>query len=138
MCRKSAFTSMELLVIVAVVGGLLGLLVPTVQRVRSTTNRLQARAALRTALEAWKQGERPESLRDGAPSIHMTDDDWQAGRRLKRYQVDDADEVVGVGLRCNVVLAFEDESGGKVERRALYHIDVQPRLVIARADRSRP
>jgi hypothetical protein len=124
----------ELLVIVAVVGGLLGLLVPTVQRVRSTNRRLEARAALRTALETWRQGERPESLHGASTPILITDDDWQAGRRLVRYQVEEAQETDGPGLRCNVVLGIEDERGSRIERRALYQVDIHPHLVIARAD----
>jgi hypothetical protein len=37
-----------------------------------------------------------------------------------------------------VLLAFEDASGAKHERRAIYQIDTQPELAIVRVDGPKP
>src|SRR5262245_14093405 len=47
----------------------------------------RARESLRTALETWKKGEKPDALSKGSPGITVQDMDWENGCRLVAYEV---------------------------------------------------
>src|SRR4029453_17857412 len=70
----------------------------------------KAREVLRTTLDAWKGGDKPSALQQASPSIRVTDDDWQAGLRLRSYEIQDQGEVVGCTLHATVVLHLLDNS----------------------------
>jgi len=92
----------------------------------------QARAALRAALDAWKQGETPEALKQRRPPVYVHDDDWQAGRRLLDYELA-GDEPFGGELRCRATLSLDGE-GGPATTAAVYGVGVGPTLTITREE----
>jgi hypothetical protein len=94
----------------------------------------QARAALRAALDAWQQGQEPDALQGRSPPVHVADEDWLAGRRLLRYQVEDAGRPVGLGLRFAVKLSLGDASGNPSEKRVRYLVHTNPGVSIVRED----
>ena len=94
----------------------------------------KARETLRTALEAWREGGTPASLKERSPPIYVNDRDWEAGRRLARYEVQDKAEHYGSQFRCSVRLSLHDARGNVTDRTVKYLIDTQPALVIVRDD----
>ena len=63
----------------------------------------KARAALRTALDAWKAGRPIGSLAEASPPIVAQDFDWLAGAKLDDYAVLD-DKEADANLRVRVQL----------------------------------
>src|SRR5262249_37167722 len=66
-----------------------------------------ARTSLRTALEAWKKGDSPATLKNGSPSIVAQDPDWVAGTRLVAYELASEDRRVAENLFVPVELTLE-------------------------------
>jgi hypothetical protein len=91
----------------------------------------EAVTVLRTALDAWKKGETPESLQDQQPPIWFNEDDWKSGAKLLDYQVDDKTTMHGRQVRCQVSLTTE-KNNRKSERTIAYLVDTTPNRVIAR------
>jgi hypothetical protein len=46
-----------------------------------------ARAALDSALTAWKSGEKPETLASKSPSVQAVDSHWRLGANLESYEI---------------------------------------------------
>src|SRR5262249_9094386 len=79
--------------------------------------------ALRAALDAWQNGEPPDSLAAQEPAVRVIDDDWLAGLRLQRYELQGDGELVGTGLRCPVVLHLRDSGGQALPpRQVVYEV----------------
>src|SRR5512144_3159526 len=55
----------------------------------------QAHEALRTVLDAWKAGEKPQDLVKRTPPIQVLDLDWQGGFTLIGYKADAEGKLVG-------------------------------------------
>jgi hypothetical protein len=91
----------------------------------------EADKALRTALEAWKNGQSQEELEKGRPSILMNEDDWRAGKRLIDFRMGEG-TLSGRQVRCRVRIKLQETNGKAVERQATYVIDTTPRVVIVR------
>lgn len=89
----------------------------------------QARAALRTSLDAWKGGERPQSLQSRSPAIYFNDELWSAEQQLLQYTVE-SDAANGQGWRCDVKLSLKDPTGREVQRTVGYQIDTGSAIVI--------
>ena len=79
----------------------------------------QARQLVHDALESWKRGDTPEMLRDRSPSIHVADEDWQAGARLTRFEIKEMGDVTGVSLRSRVTLYLKDRGGQSLTPRTV-------------------
>ncbi len=92
----------------------------------------QAGPALRTALEAWKDGKSQEDLANQKPSILMNEDDWRMGKRLLDFTMEEQGALSGRQVVWRAQIKFQDSSGKTEERRATYVIDTTPRLVIVR------
>jgi hypothetical protein len=93
----------------------------------------QARAALRSALDAWKEGAAPDSLKGQRPAIHVSDQDWSGGMQLLGYEIL-ADQPFGADLRCRVRLALQNGRGQAVRKIALYGVGTSPVLTVLRTD----
>jgi len=93
----------------------------------------QARDALGAALESWKAGEQPESLRQRKPAVVVVDHEWTAGYRLLHYEAG-ADQALGGNLRCNVVLVLRNPRGQTVRKKAAYSVGTSPVLTVHRED----
>jgi hypothetical protein len=92
-----------------------------------------ARAALLSALDAWKKGEPPESLGSAQPPIQVSDWRWRSGAKLVRYEIAQRDRAVGADLRCPVEL-WIDAGRGKTSRElAEYNVSTHPALTVSRS-----
>src|SRR5262245_47268731 len=95
----------------------------------------QAGAAVRAGLDAWKNGDKAESLQARSPAIYFKDLRWQAGDRLISYAMSDSWDRFGQSVRCSVTLELRDASGNTSRRKATYNIDTDPsNIVIVPAD----
>ncbi len=92
----------------------------------------QAGPALRTALEAWKDGKPQTDFAGQNSSILMNEDDWREGKRLTDYKMDDAGALQGRQVVWWVEITLEDKDGKAVTSKAKYVVDTTPRLVIVR------
>jgi hypothetical protein len=86
----------------------------------------QAREALRTALDAWQNGQTVSALQGQSPSITIADGDYLRGCRLVCYQLADNDRLVGLRLHCTVTLSLQDDRGRSFEKKVFYKVDTDP------------
>jgi len=89
----------------------------------------RARAALRAALEAWKEGESSESLMAATPPIHVSDSEWHQGNKLLDYELGE-ERSAGFGWRCDVQLTVQANVGRPRKHLAVYRVDTDPALVV--------
>jgi hypothetical protein len=88
----------------------------------------RARKALTAALDAWKGGERLETLQARTPAIYFNDE-LSAEKRLVKYDIE-AEAANGLGWRCDVLLTIDGGNGKENQRRVGYQIDTDPAIVI--------
>jgi hypothetical protein len=98
------------------------------------TDAAQGREALKTALDAWKSGATPDSLRSASPAMHVADEDWQGGYRLETYQIGERGKATGTSYQCPVTLTLRDPQGGSVTRQATYAVATDPAVSVVRMD----
>jgi hypothetical protein len=89
----------------------------------------QAQSALRTALEAWKDGKANADLQ---PTIIMNESDWTSGCRLLDFRMEESGVLDGRQARWVAHIKLQDRSGAVKEHKATYIIDTIPRIVIVR------
>jgi len=92
----------------------------------------QAGEALRTALNAWKEGKTRADLEGQLPSIIMNEGDWDSANRLLEFKMEDAGQLDGRQMRWVVQIKLQDKNGKVTDRKASYIIDTIPRIVIVR------
>lgn len=87
----------------------------------SEDERSKAEAVLRSALDAWKNGEsyKKWSAKD-SPVIVTVDDDWRNGLRLLDYKITKAERVEGQDAVFWAVLSLRDRNGRTIEKQATY------------------
>jgi hypothetical protein len=93
-----------------------------------------ARTTLRTSLEAWKNGDPPDSLTKRTPPIYVAEREWKNGARLANYEVDPNDQLFGADLRCNVWLTMQDANGRERKKKATYSVGTNNKLTVVRED----
>jgi hypothetical protein len=88
----------------------------------------RARASLTTALDAWRNGDSPDTLQKRSPAIYFNDEVWQSKVGLAGYEITNG-ESSGRGYRCDVNLVLH---GGEpnAPRRVSYLVDTHPAIVI--------
>jgi len=94
----------------------------------------EGRKALQTALDAWKEGSKPDALTQRTPPIHVTDGDWMSGLRLQSYKADDDGKLVGSDVNYKVVLELKTAAGKVVKRDAVYAVTTHPQRLVLRQD----
>lgn len=92
----------------------------------------KARAALRTALDAWKAGKPIDSLAEANPPIVAQDVDWLAGAKLEDYAVLD-DKEADANLRVRVQLTVRPAQGAPAKKTVTYVVGTDPKLTVFRA-----
>ena len=70
-------------------------------------NTSRARDALVIALDHWKQGDAPGSLRSSSTPMTIQDFDWQGGAKLVDYQVLGEGEAKDANLSIKVKLSLD-------------------------------
>ncbi len=93
----------------------------------------QARAALVTALDAWKKGEAGKLARR-APPIRFVDDDFALGMKLSDYELVEPDAPIGLHTNVPVILSLRDKHGKVVRRETQYQVATEPGLAVLRSD----
>jgi hypothetical protein len=91
-----------------------------------------ARASLRTALEGWKSGDRPDQMQSRSPSIVVQDVDWEAGNTLVEYDVAGDGKDDDANLRCPVTLTVKERTGREVKKRVRYVVGTSPVITVFR------
>jgi hypothetical protein len=94
----------------------------------------QAQQALSAVLDAWKRGERPDTLARQSPPIRVSDLDWSGGLRLERYKADQAGRLVGFDMNYPVVLELKSPRGKPLTKKAVYTVSTQPELLVLRQE----
>src|ERR1700730_5531015 len=69
------------------------------------------RDALTLALNTWVKGGSQDELQKNTPAIYFNEPEWQAGKRLVRYEIKGELEPFGRQLRANVFLSLQDKNG---------------------------
>jgi hypothetical protein len=94
----------------------------------------QARTALRTALDAWKAGEKPEELAKRTPPLHIKDGDWKDGFQLIGYEANTDGKLVGYDMNYPVNLELKSPKGATVKKKAVYTVTTKPELIVSRQE----
>ena len=94
---------------------------------------VQARQALRLALDAWQKGAAPGSLKISEPPIQVVDHQWRGGYQLVRYQLG-GDGALGANLRCQVQLSLKNARGKPLHKKAVYSVGTSPVLTVVREE----
>jgi hypothetical protein len=101
--HHSAFTLVEVLSVSAIFLFLTGLLFHTVNKVQLAADQTASLKLLKSALDSWKNGQKPTALGGSPSGAVIQDSEWEAGHRLLAYHIGDCiDE--GAYLRCSVQL----------------------------------
>jgi hypothetical protein len=93
----------------------------------------RARAALRDALDAWRNRAGPDALKERQPPVTVTDREWRAGYKLLSYKIE-SDEPFAADLRCRVQLSLRDPRGKALRKTAVYFVGTSPVLTVAREE----
>jgi hypothetical protein len=91
-----------------------------------------ARAALQTALEAWKSGQTPAALKSGSPAITAQDMDWESGQKLLSFQVLSPGQDDDANLRIPVELTLEEQGGKEKRKKVSYVVSTSPAVTVFR------
>jgi hypothetical protein len=89
---------------------------------------------LQTVLDAWKKGDKPDSLAARTPPIHATDADWMSGLRLQGYKADGEGTLIGSDVSYKVRLDLKTPKGKVVKKDVVYSVTTYPLLRVLRQD----
>ena len=101
-------------------------------------NELQARDALKIALDAWKKGETSQSLASSSTPMTVQDFEWDTGSKLLDYELVGDGRADGPNLRIQVkITTIGEPAKGKkeakpTEKKASYVVGTSPRLTVFR------
>jgi hypothetical protein len=99
----------------------------------SPADSVQAREALRLALDSWQKGVAADCLKERQPPIQVVDHQWRTGYQLVRYQLG-SDGQLGANLRCQVQLALKNPKGKALNKKAVYSVGTSPVLTVCREE----
>jgi hypothetical protein len=91
-----------------------------------------ARSALTAGLDAWKAGQKPDSLKSHTPPVQFGDEDWIQGHKLLDYEVLGDGKSAGAGLEFSVKLKLEGRKVG--ERTVPYRVMTDPAVSVVRQE----
>jgi hypothetical protein len=91
----------------------------------------RAEEVMKTALDAWKQGDEYGSLQQREPPLYFREPEWEVGKMLVEFTIGKVD-LMGRQGRCSVNLSLKDKDGKVSEREISYLIDTTPQMVIVR------
>jgi hypothetical protein len=95
---------------------------------------LRAREALKTALEHWKQGDNPKSLKSAAQPMTVQDLEWEGGAQLVDYSIVDDGQTADANLRVKVKLTTRGAKAGSknTEKTVTYLVTTSPSVTVFR------
>lgn len=89
-------------------------------------------STLRTALESWKGGETPDSLKKATPPIVVQDADWTSGAKLISFEIQEGGKPVDANLYAQVKLKLRDAAGTESDKTVTYVVGTSPALTVFR------
>jgi hypothetical protein len=95
----------------------------------------RAREALKTALDAWKGGQTPDSIKSSSTPMTVQDFDWAGGARLIDYQILDDGKAkdANLSVRVKLVLDRPGATAGKAaEKTVWYLVTTSPSVTVFR------
>ncbi|WZO98359.1 hypothetical protein EP7_005420 [Isosphaeraceae bacterium EP7] len=100
----------------------------------SPSDPVEGRTLLLAALEAWKGGEKPETLTSQDPPLHVADGDWMSGLRLVNFRAAEEGRLIGTDVNYDVVLEMKNPRGKSIRRDAVYAVTTHPQRLVLRQD----
>lgn len=91
-----------------------------------------AKASLTKTLDAWKAGQKSESLKAQDPAITTNDWAWDQGYQLKDYRLLGGDLNDGANLHCRVELSVVDKQKRTQKQTALFVVGTSPVITVFR------
>jgi hypothetical protein len=95
----------------------------------------RAREALKTALDAWKGGQDPRSLKSSSTPMTVQDLDWAGGARLVDYRILDDGKALDANLSVRVKLVLDGankKTGKPAEKTVWYLVGTSPSVTVFR------
>ena len=92
----------------------------------------RARQALEACLDAWKHGEKPESLRARPEPIEFAEEWPRAGYKLLDFQVLGTEHTDAETMRFTVALTVQDRRGKREDRRVTYAVALANPIAVGR------
>ena len=93
----------------------------------------KAAASLQANLEKWKSGVTIDALSQEKPTVHVVDEDWQAGQKLVSFELRDVGDQVGATARIAVRLNLQSPNG-QWWKEVEYRVSTEPFVSIVRKD----
>jgi hypothetical protein len=94
----------------------------------------QAGPVVTTALDAWKRGDKPDSLLGASSPIRVIDHEWQTGWTLRDYRLEGTSVSYGLSIRQPVTLELKSPQGQEVDKSVFYVVDTGKTAVLTRED----
>jgi hypothetical protein len=92
----------------------------------------EALTTLRSVLEAWQQGEKPQTLSEWTPAVAVADRDWARGARLVKFEIEE-DHIKPAGYDLSIGVKLWLENGKQAPQKARFTVSTAPALVVVRA-----
>ncbi|MFN7292742.1 MAG: hypothetical protein ACK5YR_20440 [Pirellula sp.] len=100
----------------------------------SNSDPTKAKEIAITILDAWKQGETMESLKQKTPPMFAVIDLWKDGSKLNSYEIIGEGEMVGPNIRFQVRFNCQDKAGKKVDKTIKYLVTTTPAITFIKED----
>jgi hypothetical protein len=94
----------------------------------------KAKEIATTILDAWKNGETMESLKQKTPPMFAVIDLWKDGSKLNSYEFVGDGEMVGPNVRFQVRFNCQDKAGKKVDKTIKYLVTTTPAITFIKED----
>jgi hypothetical protein len=94
----------------------------------------KSRQVIVTALDAWKNGQTRDDLKNLSPPVYFQDDDLYRGRKLVDYQLEGEPRVLGTGLSYVVRLTLQNGTAQPATRKVAFRVVTEPNIAITRED----
>jgi hypothetical protein len=94
----------------------------------------RAKEIATTILDAWKNGESMESLKQKTPPMFAVIDLWKDGCKLNSYEIVGDGEMVGPNVRFQVRFNCQDKAGKKVDKTIKYLVTTTPAITFIKED----
>lgn len=90
-----------------------------------------AQETLKTTLDKWKAGSKPDELQSGTPKIVAQDMDWSGGAELVSYEILGDSKPMDANLKAQVKLNLRKD-GKDTEKTVTYLVGTSPVLTVFR------
>lgn len=92
----------------------------------------KAKEILKTAMESWKKGDDSTALSTSPTPIYVIDPDWQAGIKLKDFEIVGNGESIDAQWVCKVKLTVKTPAGQESKKEATFTVSTAPNQTVSR------